>query len=397
MRARRFPSSCAATTSQYFHDSIETSFKGFGLSLDTFVNDHAHMHRDVLFFTADGGAPVVPQEPVGCDSEYRYWEGTHDFSAMNYSGVRVSYQHGRVSVFVDPRGTESWVPCFKDAAIAPPEGWWVESDGIFFGLSAKTGDLADNHDVLSFVVTLEDEPAPASNTVDVPAQVTAGELRRVALLFPPRLVRRPFPPSLCAVLDGRRGPGRRHHRRRGAGGRADGEAARRPAARARAPAHVRQGRPQGPRGGWEEEGGRRAGGGLHRAPLPPCCSQSALSKLQAQEEVNTERIASLEASLGDRVQGSLNERIAQLERQIGGTIRAQLDDHVLPTLHGRVDRSSTIAIASVCVLGAVVAVLFVFVRPLPLLLLTYMRPTLHLPSPPQAWRKYRYLKKSHLL
>lgn len=159
----------AATTSQYWHEGLDADFKGFGLTLDTFKNDHAHAHRDILFFTANGGPPTLPQEPTGCDSNYRYWEGLHDFSAANYSGVRVSIQQGRVSVFVDPRGTDTWTECFRDAAVATPAEWWTE--GYYLGLSALTGDLADNHDVLSLVVTLEDEPAPASAPVDLPALV----------------------------------------------------------------------------------------------------------------------------------------------------------------------------------------------------------------------------------
>ena len=163
-----------ATTSQFWRDDLESHFKGFGLVLDTFVNNHAHEHRDILFLTANDGAPVLAKEPIGCNSEYRYWEGLHDFSAANFSGVRISYQHGRVSVFVDPRGTEAWTECFRDAVIAPGEGWTQATGGMYLGLSAKTGDLADNHDVLSFVVTPEDEPAPVSGMDDAPAQVHRG-------------------------------------------------------------------------------------------------------------------------------------------------------------------------------------------------------------------------------
>ena len=113
---------------------------------------------------------------------------------------------------------------------------------------------------------------------------------------------------------------------------------------------------------------------LPSLPRPPRFSQTTLDKLQLQEDGNAARIEALERRLGDRVEGSMNERIEALERTIAGNIQAQLVDHVLPTLHGRVDRSSTISIFAVSILGVIVAGLTFF-----------------------AWRKYNYLKKSHLL
>jgi lectin, mannose-binding 2 len=165
------------TAREYSQPSpVVAGFTGFGITLDTFRNDAVdvgYAHRDVLFSTSAGGAPRYDPQPVGCDSEFRYWEGLVDFSARNYSGARISFRNNRVSVFMDPRGTEQWTECFRDAPVAAPAGWWEQ--GIHLGIAASTGDLADNHDVLSLVTTLEDEPAPASTAVhDAPAQVRRG-------------------------------------------------------------------------------------------------------------------------------------------------------------------------------------------------------------------------------
>jgi lectin, mannose-binding 2 len=161
------------TTSRRFEapGPAQVGFTGFGVTLDTFKNEeHGHLHRDVLFLTSAKGPPTIDGSPVGCDSDYRYWEGLHDFSARNYSGLRVSFRDNHVSLFMDPRGTENWVECFSRARVAASLDWW--RSGIYLGLSASTGDLADNHDVLSLVTTLEDEPAPLLGVVhDAPAQV----------------------------------------------------------------------------------------------------------------------------------------------------------------------------------------------------------------------------------
>lgn len=137
------------------------TFKGFGIVLDTFVNNEpGHVHKDVQIVSSDGSAPrKLDDKPVGCDADFRYWEGRDDFSVANHSAMRVRFSGGRVSVWMDARATGAWVPCITDAVLSAPDGW--QRDGLWIGLTASTGDLADNHDVLSVQVGLEDEPAAA--------------------------------------------------------------------------------------------------------------------------------------------------------------------------------------------------------------------------------------------
>lgn len=145
------------------------TFKGFGVIFDTYVNtDPGHTHKDILVVSNDGTmSKAAPHggsndpNPAGCDedfSEFRYWEGRDDFSVYNHSVARISFRNNQVSVYIDSRATGVWSTCVKDIPIIAPSGWHRE--GAYLGVIATTGDLADNHDLLSLQTTMEDEPAP---------------------------------------------------------------------------------------------------------------------------------------------------------------------------------------------------------------------------------------------
>lgn len=103
--------------------------------------------------------------------------------ARNRSAVRIAYNgtDNVVSVYVDERGDGNWRSCIDHAAIKPRRDFWRPdptheaglaspvSGGAYMALSASTGDLADNHDVLSFSVGLEDMPAPEPGDIALAA------------------------------------------------------------------------------------------------------------------------------------------------------------------------------------------------------------------------------------
>jgi mannose-binding lectin 2 len=149
------------------------TFKGFGIVLDTFVNSEpGHVHKDVQIVSSDASAPrKLDDKPLGCDADFRYWEGRDDFKVTNHSALRVRFANDAVSVWIDARGSGAWVPCIMDAPVSAPAGWF--RDGLWLGLTASTGDLADNHDVLSVQVGAEDEAAaPPASMAGVAAVVT---------------------------------------------------------------------------------------------------------------------------------------------------------------------------------------------------------------------------------
>lgn len=136
-------------------------FTGWGIILDTFVNtDPGHIHKDILLLSSDGSKPklaphggTVDPKPIGCDADFRYWEGRADFNVTSRSALRVTFRNNQLSAWIDARNTGVWKECFLEAPLQAPEGWW--RGGSYLGLTASTGDLADNHDVLSLIVTSE--------------------------------------------------------------------------------------------------------------------------------------------------------------------------------------------------------------------------------------------------
>lgn len=140
---------------------------------DTFRNaEVAHAHKDIAVVTNDGRGSAtdkLEQELDGCSAKYRYHEGRDDFSVANisYAKVRpfgsealalcslahggrwlsqVTYKDGVLTVKVDEKGTGTWRTCTSVADLGLPAD---SLSGAYLGLSASTGQLADNHDVLS--------------------------------------------------------------------------------------------------------------------------------------------------------------------------------------------------------------------------------------------------------
>lgn len=321
------------------------SFHGFGIVLDTFVNSEpGHVHKDIQIVSSDGAAPVkLDDKPVGCDADFRYWEGRDDFAVTNHSALRVRYGGGRVSVWIDARGSGQWAPCITDAQIAPPSGW--NKEGLWIGLSASTGDLADNHDVLSLHLGPEDEPAPvplalAGSSASLPPFESSGDPRldasissamsREAALLADRLtfVQHSLEHQLSAISDSLR---------------------------------------------------------------------SALKRLQEQEDASAKRIDELERKIREKVEDKVNKqvdskldegvasRLAKLEGMVAAAVNNNLDSRmksdVMPELESRVRSmqasaagSSMYIYAAIAAMAAVMCVLSCF-----------------------AYVKYRKLSKMHLL
>lgn len=175
LHAFRFlPLTTAGSTSSWRASLLAASLFFLVLPTGRFVNsDPGHIHKDIKFVTSDGTTAVKDEgTPIGCDADFRYWEGRDDVSVYNHSAVRIRFSGGRVSLWVDSKANGNWVSCFESALPAPPEGWW--RDGGWIGLTATTGELADNHDLLSVLTGPEDEVAPKSWLDPRPELVASG-------------------------------------------------------------------------------------------------------------------------------------------------------------------------------------------------------------------------------
>uniref|UniRef100_A0A8D0CXT3 Lectin, mannose-binding 2 n=1 Tax=Sander lucioperca TaxID=283035 RepID=A0A8D0CXT3_SANLU len=82
----------------------------------------------------DHGKDGRSSELGGCSAEIRNRE--HD----TYLAIR--YSKGRLTVMVDVEDKNEWKECIDIGGVRLPTGY-------FFGASAATGDLSDNHDIIS--------------------------------------------------------------------------------------------------------------------------------------------------------------------------------------------------------------------------------------------------------
>ena len=82
--------------------------------------------------------------------------------------VKIGYSEstGMVRVAIDEKNTGNYHICIHER-VDLPAGWWRKAT---IGISATTGQLADNHDILS-VETVEGEGDPDKVAVSVPREI----------------------------------------------------------------------------------------------------------------------------------------------------------------------------------------------------------------------------------
>lgn len=161
-------------------------FTGFGVIFDTFVNtEPGHVHKDISLVVNDGqqskASPhggINDPQASGCDADFRYFEGRDDFNAAQArSAARIHYDSRlkAVTVEVDAKNTGEWVKCIEQVPVALPDGWHKSAH---IGLTGTTGQLADNHDVVSLQVIEGNGVAKdPSSTDDAPAMISTGQPR----------------------------------------------------------------------------------------------------------------------------------------------------------------------------------------------------------------------------
>ncbi|GBG29904.1 Vesicular integral-membrane protein VIP36 [Hondaea fermentalgiana] len=128
------------------------TFTGLGIMFDTFRNvEHGHVHKDISLLVSSGNEPAaLDKDRPGCEAHYRYYEGADSFDVDKYSAVRIWVENGEISLEVDKYGTGDFKECFSSKVSDQlPKDW---QNNLHFGISASTGALADNHDILEFKV-----------------------------------------------------------------------------------------------------------------------------------------------------------------------------------------------------------------------------------------------------
>ncbi|XP_046454613.1 vesicular integral-membrane protein VIP36-like [Daphnia pulex] len=118
-------------------------FYGLAIILDTYSNhngphNHAHpyisamVNNGTLYYDHDRDGTHT--QLAGCEARFRNVE--HE----TYLAVR--YENDKLSVSTDIDNKAGWKPCFTVEGVRLPTGY-------YFGMSATTGDLSDNHDIIA--------------------------------------------------------------------------------------------------------------------------------------------------------------------------------------------------------------------------------------------------------
>jgi len=110
----------------------------------------------------------------------RYHNERADFSALDASRAQFVVTDSTLKVMVDAKNTGDWVHCATLDNLGLPAGWVKDA---YIGLTATTGQLADNHDVIAFETDSEQTQDPtvaathiANGLVEFNPAVAAGEM-----------------------------------------------------------------------------------------------------------------------------------------------------------------------------------------------------------------------------
>ncbi|XP_005188615.1 vesicular integral-membrane protein VIP36 [Musca domestica] len=119
-------------------------FSGLAVILDTYSNhngphNHQHPYLSAMVnngtWSYDHDRDGTHTQLAGCEVRFRN---------VNFdTHVAIRYENDILSVSTDLENRNEWKNCFVVNNVELPTGY-------FFGLSATTGDLSDNHDILSF-------------------------------------------------------------------------------------------------------------------------------------------------------------------------------------------------------------------------------------------------------
>jgi len=127
---------------------------GFGVLFDTYKNSETgSLHKDVMLIAGDGSKEIEMHSVIstGCNSNYRMWEKRDDFSPSQFSIAVIEFdaQIRTLKVRIKEESGRPLKDCFEYTF--PESGPEALGDlsRMHLAISSSTGQLADNHDVLS--------------------------------------------------------------------------------------------------------------------------------------------------------------------------------------------------------------------------------------------------------
>ncbi|XP_035207421.1 vesicular integral-membrane protein VIP36-like, partial [Stegodyphus dumicola] len=172
-------------------------FNGLGIFLDTYANQNGHHNHGHPYISAmvnngtlhyDHDRDGTHTELAGCDAKFR--NSDHD------THISVRYEKDVLTVSTDIEGKNAWRECFSVKGVRLPTGY-------YFGASATTGDLSDNHDIISirlFELEVPDEKEEDRSKIAPEAAFFAPPRDHVDDPPPPMSGTKLFLIIVCALL-----------------------------------------------------------------------------------------------------------------------------------------------------------------------------------------------------
>lgn len=131
---------------------FQEKFVGIGIIVDTFKNtERLSSHRDITILINDGDKTyeAMTEDVVGCNMNVRYHNDRADFTVDDSSRAKVVITaNDSLEVWIDAKNSGKWVECATVRKL-PFHSDWVRKAHI--GMTATTGQLADNHDIISLL------------------------------------------------------------------------------------------------------------------------------------------------------------------------------------------------------------------------------------------------------
>ena len=132
----------------------QQNYVGVAIIFDTFKNTESlAQHRDVAVLINDGkkSYELMKTNIQGCNTNptARYHNERADFQVTDASRAQIVIEGQQLTIKVDAKNTGEWQDCVQIPDLNLPSSWLANS---FIGLTASTGQLADNHDVISLDV-----------------------------------------------------------------------------------------------------------------------------------------------------------------------------------------------------------------------------------------------------
>ncbi|ESO06378.1 hypothetical protein HELRODRAFT_184928 [Helobdella robusta] len=120
------------------------NFYGLGIFFDTYSNYHEKHKHGFPYISVmvnngslhyDHDSDGTGTEVAGCEAHFR------NLKVETFIAIR--YENNKLTISLDIDGKNTWRTCLKVDNILLPTG-------LFFGASAATGGLSDNHDLITF-------------------------------------------------------------------------------------------------------------------------------------------------------------------------------------------------------------------------------------------------------